>query len=39
MRKLNLWAILLMAIVAFASCSQAPKAEKLGKEPTFLIFS
>ena len=28
MRKLNLWAALLMVIVTFASCGQAPKAEK-----------
>ena len=28
MRKLNLWAILLMAVVAFASCGQAPEAKK-----------
>ena len=28
MRKLSLWAILLMPIVAFASCGQAQKAEK-----------
>ena len=28
MRKLSLWAVLLMAIVAFASCSQAPEAKK-----------
>ena len=28
MRKLNLWAVLLMAIVTFASCGQAPEAKK-----------
>ena len=28
MRKLNVWAVLLMAVVAFTSCSQAQKAEK-----------
>ena len=28
MRKLSLWAILLMTVVAFASCGQAQKAEK-----------
>lgn len=28
MRKLNLWAVILIALVAFASCGQAPKAGK-----------
>ena len=28
MRKLNVWAVLLMAVMAFTSCSQAQKAEK-----------
>ena len=28
MRKLSLWAILLMTVVAFASCGQAPEAKK-----------
>ena len=28
MRKLSLWAVLLMAVVAFTSCGQAPEAKK-----------
>ena len=28
MKKLNVWAMLLIAVVAFASCTQAPKADK-----------
>ena len=28
MRKLNVWAVLLMAVVAFTSCGQAPEAKK-----------